>query len=90
MSDTNIDIEDILECSIDSAEFLQCCNGLRMVSNVIDWKSLLTIMIERNETYCEVNGLCEICRHELEDYDNNSEHFGMNVTEKVKCCPRCG
>lgn len=86
-----IDIEDILTCSIDSPEFLQCCNGLRMISTIIDWKSLLSIMVEKNEEFCESEGLCEICRSELEEKEESrGEHFGTECCERIVVCPKCG
>jgi len=91
MINTNIDLEDILNFPIESPEFLQCCNGLRMTSDIIDFKSLLSIMSDKNEEYCELEGLCEVCRSELEQRDENrNEHFGTPVIEKILICPKCG
>lgn len=89
--DTKIDFEDILIFPIDSPEFLQCANGLRMPSSIVNWKALLDIVDEFNQQYCEDNNLCTTCRSELEEvYESRGEHFGTPSREKVKYCPRCG
>jgi len=90
MDDTNIDIEDILTYSIESAEFLQAVNGLINPKNVISENLLLMVLTNINEEYCKENNLCEICRCEFEDYDDHSEHFGTPVSERISGCPRCG
>jgi len=87
----NIDIEDILTYSIESAEFLQAVNGLINPCNIINKESLRLAFVEINEEYCEQNDLCKTCRNELEEVnEHRGEHFGSPVNEKIIVCPRCG
>ena len=57
MLNTKIDLEDILNFQIESAEFLQAVNGLINPCNIINKESLRLAFSEINDEYCEQNNL---------------------------------
>jgi len=86
-----VDIEDILNFPIESPEFLAVVNGLVDVKKIISGESLLIILSDINDKYCEDNNLCKVCRSELEEVsESRGEHFGRNSYEKMVICPKCG
>ena len=91
LDNTKIDIEYVLEFSVDSPEFLQCCNELISPFKIINKELLREIFIEINKDYCEENDLCEVCRSELKAIkESRGEHFGFSSSESILVCPRCG
>jgi len=87
MLNTKIDLEDVLNFTLESAEFLQAVNGLINPCNIINKESLRLAFSEINEEYCEQNDLCKTCRNELEEVnEHRGEHFGMESHERVLVC----
>jgi hypothetical protein len=88
MSNTNIDINEILEYNVENPEFLEILNEDRPLYQMISWSSLHIVMKEMNEKYCADHCLCEKCHAPLEeftDYDIDGRISGMYWSCKNGC-----
>lgn len=84
MSNTNIDINKILEYDVENPEFLEILNGDRPIFVMICWNSLRLVMKEMNKKYCAEHCLCENCRSEMEEF---TEHdIDGRITEMYWAC----
>jgi len=87
MLNTKIDLEDIINFQIESAEFLQAVNGLINPCNIINKESLRLAFLEINDEYCEQNNLCKTCRNELQEVnEHRGEHFGRESYDRFLVC----
>lgn len=88
----NNDVDDFVESlighNVSEPEFLQCVNGKRMISSIIDWKFLLGWMTEKNEEYSKREGICEVCHAQLVERAEYEEIWGSRqISEILLVCP---
>ena len=84
------DIKAFLNYNVEDEEWLQVLNGLKTIEIMIDTDELFMYMDASNKDYCNEHNLCEKCRSELvEVRDQQGEHFGRPVFEKIWICPVC-
>ena len=62
------DICDFLEYNVEDIEWLRCINGQISILDLIDKSAFLSYLEDKNEKYCEDNGLCKVCRNPLKEY----------------------
>ncbi len=87
-TNTNIDINEILEYNVENPEFLEILNENMPLYQIISWSSLHIAMKEMNEKYCAEQCLCEKCRTPLEEfteYDADGRISGMYWSCKNGC-----
>ena len=86
--DLNDFMENLIEYTVDQAEFLQVCNGLVHPKEVINWSTLLDYMKEKNKAFAEKHSLCQVCHSELiSKNESRGEYFGTSCEEVILQCP---
>jgi len=62
------DIENFLEHSVESLEWLRVCNGQIPYTVLLDKNTFKQYFISENERYCDQEGICPECRNPLKEF----------------------
>lgn len=83
------DIEDFLEYQVEDIIWLRVANNLVPYTELINRDYLINYIKERNQKFCEDNGLCSECRSPLVERVEFEEIWGSKQeSERYWCCPR--
>jgi len=80
-------IEDILEYDVEDISWLMVLNGKIPFTELIDKTAFLEYLENKNNKYCSDNGLCNVCRNPLKEFESYEDVFGSSqLIEREYIC----